>query len=229
MIDAGLARAVENIEHFLAGKPRDVVVPPGRRQTEPGSRRGDRNPAAWSARGQIASAIAVIASGFSSDDTSPAGCPRCVARITRRMILALRVFGRSRAKSTFSGLSALPTPAATRFDSSARSGSDGAWPGPEHDEADDGLALDLVGHADDAGLGDGGMADQHRLDLGRPEPLAGDLQRVVRAALDEPEAVVVDVRPVAVDPDVGPARPVRLLVALRVAPEPRGHARPRLA
>jgi phosphoglycerate dehydrogenase-like enzyme len=28
VIDAGLIRAVENIEHFLAGRPRDVVVPP---------------------------------------------------------------------------------------------------------------------------------------------------------------------------------------------------------
>jgi D-3-phosphoglycerate dehydrogenase len=28
VIDAGLRRAVENVEHFLAGRPRDVVVPP---------------------------------------------------------------------------------------------------------------------------------------------------------------------------------------------------------
>jgi phosphoglycerate dehydrogenase-like enzyme len=28
VIDAGLVRAVENIEHFLAGRPRDLVVPP---------------------------------------------------------------------------------------------------------------------------------------------------------------------------------------------------------
>ena len=30
VIDAGLLRAVENVEHFLAGQPRDVVVPPPR-------------------------------------------------------------------------------------------------------------------------------------------------------------------------------------------------------
>jgi D-3-phosphoglycerate dehydrogenase len=30
VIDAGLLRAVENIEHFLTGRPRDVVVPPRR-------------------------------------------------------------------------------------------------------------------------------------------------------------------------------------------------------
>jgi phosphoglycerate dehydrogenase-like enzyme len=30
VIDAGLLRAVDNVEHFLAGRPRDVVVPPPR-------------------------------------------------------------------------------------------------------------------------------------------------------------------------------------------------------
>ena len=30
VIDAGLVWAVENVEHFLAGRPRDVVVPPPR-------------------------------------------------------------------------------------------------------------------------------------------------------------------------------------------------------
>jgi Pyridoxamine 5'-phosphate oxidase len=61
-----------------------------------------------------ASPIAFTASGFSSDETSPAGLPRYVARITRRMILALRVFGRSRVNSSFSGFSALPIAWATR-------------------------------------------------------------------------------------------------------------------
>src|SRR5206468_10220139 len=64
-------------------------------------------------------------------------------------------------------------------------------------------------------------------DLGRAEALARDLQRVVRAPLDEPESVLVHERPVAVDPDARPARPVRLLVALRVFPEALRHAGPR--
>src|SRR5712691_8810801 len=72
------------------------------------------------------------------------------------------------------------------------------------------------------------MTDEDRLDLGRPQALAGDLERVVRAALQEPEAVLVDEGPVAVDPHVGPARPVRLLVARGIAPEALGHAWPRL-
>src|SRR5262249_4202354 len=53
-----------------------------------------------------------------------------------------------------------------------------------------------------------------------------DLQRVVRAAVDEPVTVLVDIGPIAVHPDAGPPRPVRLEIALRVAPEPRGHAGP---
>ena len=87
--------------------------------------------------------------------------------------------------------------------------------GPEHGEAPDDLPLDFVGHADRGRLGDGGVADQDRLDLGRPEPLAGDLDRVVAAAVEEPVAVVVDRGPVAVDPDVRPARPVGAQVARR--------------
>src|SRR5712691_1397143 len=98
----------------------------------------------------------------------------------------------------------------------------------EDDEADDGLALDLVRHADDAGLGHGRVSDQDRLDLGGAQTLAGNLQRVVGAALEKPEAVVVDHGPVAVDPHTGPARPVRLLVARGIAPEALRHARPRL-
>jgi len=52
----------------------------------------------------------------------------------------------------------------------------------QHHEADDRLALDLVRDADDAGLRDGGMAHQHGLDLCRTQPLARDLERVIRAS-----------------------------------------------
>ena len=45
------------------------------------------------------------------------------------MIFAERVFGRSRANSTRSGLRALPIAWATRSESSARNGSDGWRPG----------------------------------------------------------------------------------------------------
>jgi outer membrane receptor protein involved in Fe transport len=62
---------------------------------------------------------------------------------------------------------------------------------------------------------------------GRPDPLAGDVERVVGAAVQEPIAVVVDGRPVAVRPDAGEPAPVRLQVALVVPPDPAGHAGPR--
>ena len=60
-------------------------------------------------------------------------------------------------------------------------------------------------------------------------PLAGHLEGVVAAALDVPEAVVVDARPVTVHPDIREAAPVGRQVLLRIAPEPPRHAGPRLA
>ena len=44
--------------------------------------------------------------------------------------------------------------------------------------------------------------------------------------MQEPVAVLVDRRPVAVDPDVRPSRPVGREVALGVAPDPARHRRP---
>src|SRR6185369_8647385 len=73
---------------------------------------------------------------------------------------------------------------------------------------------------------DSGMLDEHRLDLRRPEPFAGDLDGVVRPAEDVPQAVVVDRRPVAVDPGVGEAGPVGFDVAIRILPEAAGHPDP---
>src|SRR2546426_5574486 len=46
------------------------------------------------------------------------------------------------------------------------------------------------------GFQHGGMSDQGRLDLGRPHALARHLDRVVRAAVEKPESVLVDLRPV---------------------------------
>src|SRR5262249_27109343 len=60
-----------------------------------------------------------------------------------------------------------------------------------------------------------------------PDPLAGDVERVVAASVEEPVAVLVDGRPVAVRPYTGEAAPVRVEVALGVAPHAAGHARPR--
>src|SRR5262245_32513690 len=103
----------------------------------------------------------------------------------------------------------------------------GREPGTEHREADHRLALDLVWHADGRGLVDRGVPHEDRLDLRRTHALAGDLERVVRAAVDEPVAVLVDVRPGSVHPHVRPSRPVRFEIAVRVVPEAVGHPGPR--
>src|SRR5919198_1583285 len=91
------------------------------------------------------------------------------------------------------------------------------------------LALHLVRHADGGRLAHGRMPDRGRLELGRPDPLAGDVERVVGTAVQEPEAVLVDRRPVAVHPHAGQPRPVCVEKLLRVAPEATRHARERTA
>ena len=73
------------------------------------------------------------------------------------------------------------------------------------------------------------MRHRCRLHLRRTDALARHLDRVVGAAGDVPEAVVVDPRPVAVDPDPRQAAPVRVEIPIRIAPEALGHPGPRLA
>ena len=100
-----------------------------------------------------------------------------------------------------------------------------------HRDAEDpgDLALHLVRDADRGRLGDDPAADRRRLELGRPDALAGDVQRVVGAPVQVPVAVLVDRGPVAVRPHAGEAPPVRLEIALVVAPEAARHPRPRPA
>src|SRR5439155_18023063 len=98
----------------------------------------------------------------------------------------------------------------------------------QDDEAPDRLALELVGNTDRGTLGHGRVVGEGGLDLGGAEPLAGHVHRVVGPAVEEPEPVGVDARPVAVDPDVREPTPVRVEVALRVLPDPARHARPGL-
>src|SRR5438105_14429611 len=66
-----------------------------------------------------------------------------------------------------------------------------------------------------------------RLDLSRAYALSGYLHGVVAPAVDVPKPVVVGSRPVALDPDVREAPPVRRQVALVGVPEAPPHARPR--
>src|ERR1700732_3281259 len=66
------------------------------------------------------------------------------------------------------------------------------------------------------------------LDFGRAETFARDLERIVGTAEQEPMAVGVAKRPVAMHPDSLEAAPVRIEIALRILPETLGHARPRV-
>ena len=154
------------------------------------------------------SAIASSASGFSTDDMSPG--------ILRRAPSPARPAGRSSPSASSAAPARrarargrTPCPARRRPAPAPRPPSPTAS-GREHAEDPGDLALDLVRHADRRRLGDRRMCDGGRLDLRRPDPLARDVQRVVGAAVQEPVAVRVDRRPVAVRPDTGEAPPVRV-------------------
>ena len=69
------------------------------------------------------------------------------------------------------------------------------------------------------------MGGQGVLDLAGTDPLAGHLERVVRAAEQEPLAVLVHPRPVAVVPHAGKAAEIGVEVALLVVEETPGHRR----
>src|SRR2546429_5755184 len=96
--------------------------------------------------------------------------------------------------------------------------------GAQYGEHDHCLAFELVRDADHRGLEHGRLRRGRRLDLGGTYALPGYLQRVVAPAVDVPESVVVDPRPVAVDPDVWEASPVRRQVVLGGPPEAARHA-----
>ena len=53
------------------------------------------------------------------------------------------------------------------------------------------MARKLIGDADDGGLGDGGVLNKGRLDLGRGQAVTADVDNIVNAAADPVEALVV--------------------------------------
>ena len=170
------------------------------------------------------------ACGFSSDERSPGASPRYAARMTRRMTLALRVFGRSRTNSIAFGLQRLAQSVDhERRQARRRARRSPSDPGRSTQKQTSAWPFISSGTPMAAASSTAGCVNEHRFDLGRADPLAGDLDRVVRAPEDVPEAVLVDRCPVAVHPDVREARPVRLQVALGVVPEAARHADPRRA
>src|SRR5215472_647795 len=81
--------------------------------------------------------------------------------------------------------------------------------GPEYDETHDRLALHVVGYGYRRRFLHRRMSDERALVLRRSDALPGDVDRVVRAAVDIPKSVGVDARPITMHPDVGEARPIR--------------------
>ena len=90
-------------------------------------------------------------------------------------------------------------------------------------------ALTAPRHPHPRRLGDSGVRHTRRLHPGRPQAVAGELDGVVTASAEVPEAVVGDFRPIAMHPDVRPSRPVGLQVAPRILPEAKRHPDIRLA
>src|SRR5438093_13480096 len=73
------------------------------------------------------------------------------------------------------------------------------------------------------------MAYEHGLDFGGTEPLSGDLDRVVGAAENVPETILIHRSPIPVDPDVGESAPVGLKITIGIFPKTARHADPGLA
>ena len=146
----------------------------------------------------------------------------------RRMILALRVFGRSSRNFKTSGLSGLPSCSATLVRNSSRNAFAHFTSRLQNAEANQRLAFKRIGDTDGRGLAHGRMADEHGLDFGGAEPFAGNFDRVVGAAENVPETIFINRSPIAVDPNVGESTPVGLKIAFRIFPETTRHADPRL-
>ena len=180
-------------------------------------------PSSAAGRSGPARRIASIVVGSSSADRSPGSRPSQAARTTRRMILPERVFGRAGTTATASGLSVLPRSSTTRREIAAAE-RPRRRSRPRRSVQTTTIVSPLIacGTPIAAASTTRGMGRGRGLDLGRPDALAGDLERVVRAAADVPVAVVVDDRPVAVDPDAREAAPVRLDVALAGRARSRG-------
>ncbi len=100
------------------------------------------------------------------------------------MILPERVLGTASVNTSSFGRANLPIRSATCAASSGAHRRLVAAGGlvVERDERGDGLAGQLVGHADDRGLCDGRVLHERALDLRRRESVSGDVHHVVDAA-----------------------------------------------
>ena len=148
------------------------------------------------------------------------------------MILPERVFGRLSPKRISFGFAIGPISFATQSRSCWAIFLPSSPVGPRpfrDDERHHRLAGQVVGAADDGGLGDERVGDERRLDLHRAEPVTRDVQHVVDPAHDGDVAVQVAARAVAGEVVLAleVLRVVALPVALRIAPDRPDHPRPR--
>src|SRR5262245_1324318 len=72
------------------------------------------------------------------------------------------------------------------------------------------------------------MRDQDRLNLSRSDPLSCDFDGVITSSVKEPLAILVHRGPVAMDPNVRPARPICVDEAIGSVPKPARHSGPGL-
>src|SRR5660398_333337 len=86
------------------------------------------------------------------------------------------------------------------------------------------LTLDLMRNTHSGGLRDRRMLNESRFYLRRTCATPGYLDGVVRPPLEEPEAILVHVGPISMEPDIFPkAGEIRLNVPVRVIQETLGH------
>ena len=98
----------------------------------------------------------------------------------------------------------------------------------QRDVGDDRLPGRRVVGADDGRLGDRRVRHEGALDLGGRDAVAADVHHVVDAAEQPEVAVVVELGAVAGEVAAGEPAPVRVAVALGIAPDAAQHRRPRV-
>ena len=143
---------------------------------------------------------------------SPRSRPSATSCSSRRMILPLRVLGRSGVKITVFGRAIAPMCCATWRRSSSPCAVLGLFAASKRDERDDRLAGDVVLGADDRGLGHGRVGDEGGLDLGGRDAMAAHVHHVVDAAEQPEVALVVDLG--AVTGEVAAVEPAPVRVCL---------------
>src|SRR5436190_5343302 len=99
----------------------------------------------------------------------------------------------------------------------------------QHTETGQRFALQLVWNSNCGCLTHSSMPDENGFHFCRTHSFTGDFNGIVRTSHNVPQPIIIHRGPVAMDPDIGETGPVRLQVAVRVAPKAACHANPGLA